>query len=118
MRKVFVYRDGEMIEKGTEADKPGLTILHDIKPYRSMITGEMITSRSTHRRHLRQHGMVEVGNDSSLRKPYTGMPDANPKQRKEILRREVDKFTHDEWVKAGQRELERLKYTTRGIPER
>lgn len=93
-------------------------VMPDIQPYQSMVTGEMITSRSKHREHLRQHNMVEVGNDSSLNKPYTGIPDVNPEQRKEILRREVNKFTHDEWKKAGKRELERLRYNTRGIPER
>jgi len=35
----------------------------DIQPYQSQITGEMITSRSHHRAHLKQHGMVEVGNE-------------------------------------------------------
>lgn len=38
-------------------------VLGDIQPYKSMITGEMITSRSKHREHLRQHGMIEVGNE-------------------------------------------------------
>lgn len=35
----------------------------DIQPYKSTITGEPITSRSQHRAHLKQHGMVEVGNE-------------------------------------------------------
>ena len=35
----------------------------DIQPYQSMVTGEMITSRSHHRAHLKQHGVVEVGNE-------------------------------------------------------
>lgn len=35
----------------------------DIQPYKSMVTGEMITSRSQHRTHLKDHGMVEVGNE-------------------------------------------------------
>lgn len=35
----------------------------DIAPYRSMATGEMITSRSQHRSHLKQHGLIEVGNE-------------------------------------------------------
>ena len=123
MKKTFVYRNGEMVEKGSIKDTQqdtgnGLFIMPDIHSYQSMITGETITSRSRHREHLRQHGMMEVGNDSSLIKPYTGIPDTNPKQRKEMLIHEVNKFTHDEWKKAGQRELDRLRYNTRGIPER
>ena len=38
-------------------------VIGDIQPYKSMITGEVITSRSKHREHLRKHGMVEVGNE-------------------------------------------------------
>jgi len=35
----------------------------DIQPYRSMITGEMIHSRSQHRAHLAAHNCVEIGNE-------------------------------------------------------
>lgn len=35
----------------------------DIQPYQSMVTGEMITSRSQHRDHLRQHKLIEIGNE-------------------------------------------------------
>ena len=38
-------------------------VLPDIQPYQSMATGEMITSRSHHRDHLKQHGLVEIGNE-------------------------------------------------------
>lgn len=38
-------------------------VIADIQPYKSMITGEMITSRSQHRSHLKQHNMIEVGNE-------------------------------------------------------
>lgn len=37
--------------------------VEDIKPYKSMMTGEWITSRSQHRAHLKQHGVIEVGNE-------------------------------------------------------
>jgi len=36
----------------------------DIQPYRSTITGEMITSRSRHREHLKQHNCFEIGNET------------------------------------------------------
>ena len=39
-------------------------VMGDIQPYQSMATGEMITSRSRHREHLKQHGLVEVGNET------------------------------------------------------
>ena len=43
-------------------------VMPDIKPYKSMIDGRIITSRSRHREHLRDHDCIEVGNDSSLRR--------------------------------------------------
>ena len=35
----------------------------DIQGYRSMATGEYISSRSSHRAHLKQHGLIELGNE-------------------------------------------------------
>jgi hypothetical protein len=46
----------------------------DIQPYKSMITGEMITSRSKHREHLRQHNCIEIGNEIDY-----AMKNARPK---------------------------------------
>jgi hypothetical protein len=50
-------------------------VANDIAPYRSMVTGEMITSRSQHRAHLKQHGVIEVGNEKIKASP-TVIPDA------------------------------------------
>ena len=44
---------------------PSPMVVRDIEPYKSMITGQMITSRSVHKAHLKQHNCVEVGNDTS-----------------------------------------------------
>lgn len=41
----------------------GPYITPDIKPYHSIITGELITSRSRHREHLRRHNCIEIGNE-------------------------------------------------------
>jgi hypothetical protein len=52
-------------------------VMGDIQPYRSMINGEMITSRSRHREHLKANGCVEVGNDWTPPKrtvdPHSGL---------------------------------------------
>lgn len=42
---------------------PRVHVRGDIQPYRSMVTGEIIESRSQHRAHLKQHGKVEIGNE-------------------------------------------------------
>lgn len=52
-------------------------IMPDIAPYKSMIDGSVITSRSHHRAHLKAHGCIEIGNDSGLykqRKPLESPP--------------------------------------------
>ena len=118
MRRTWVYIDGVAYEKGTEpSERVAPDVLPDIEPYTSMITGETITSRSRHREHLRAHGYQEVGNDSSLRKQYTGIPDAAPQQRKELLRAQVNEMTHEQWKAAGRRDLERIRWQTNGIPD-
>lgn len=38
-------------------------VIPDIQPYQSMQTGEVIKSRSHHREHLRQHGLIEIGTE-------------------------------------------------------
>ena len=47
-----------------EIERPrGSYVTSDIQPYRSMMTGEMITSKSQHREHLKRHDCIEVGNE-------------------------------------------------------
>lgn len=64
----------------------------DIKPYRSMIDGSVINSRSQHRAHLKQHGCLEVGNDSSVLNPKR-KPIESPPGLKEALIRAVNERT-------------------------
>lgn len=60
------------------------SVVTDIQPYKSQITGEMITSRSQHRSHLKQHGMIEVGNETEaiMKRPP---PPKDPKLKKRIV---------------------------------
>lgn len=81
MRAHYVYRGGEVVyavedgvvtidKRGEQSNDAGFMVMPDIAPYQSMIDGRQINSRSAHRAHLRDHGMIEVGNDSSVtRKP-------------------------------------------------
>jgi len=92
MKRRFIQRpDGELVEVSLDytgeprADVPH--VMGDIEPYQSMIDGTMITSRSHHREHLRQHGCVEVGNDSSLWKRRGPME--SPPGLKETIARNV-----------------------------
>lgn len=117
MRRTWVYIDGVAYEKGTEPYIGLHHIMPEIEPYQSQITGEMITSRAKHQEHLRRHGYQEIGNDKSLHKPYTGMPDAAPQQRKELLVAQVNAMTNDQFRAAGMKDLNRLRWQTNGIPD-
>ncbi len=62
------FKDGELVFAAPEYLQPDINqapmVMADIQPYRSMIDGSIINSRSTHRAHLRQHGCFEVGNET------------------------------------------------------
>jgi len=67
VRRTWVYDDkGNATEVGEAcaAEHKTAMVMGDIQPYRSMVTGEMITSRSAHREHLKAHRLVEVGNET------------------------------------------------------
>ena len=52
MRKTYIYVNGELVEKGSKEhyDSLGPMVMPDIQPYKSMIDGSMITSRSVESR--------------------------------------------------------------------
>lgn len=56
----------------------------DIQPYRSTVTGEIINSRSEHRAHLREHRLVEIGNETKYLQPKASTPP--PGLKEEIIR--------------------------------
>ena len=76
MRKRWIQINGELVpyDQAPTESYSGITIIPDIQPYQSMITGEMITSRSKHREHLREHNCIEVGNEKITPKPVTPPP--------------------------------------------
>lgn len=70
MRKTFRFIDGEMVEiTGDREPTRSHQVMPDIAPYQSTVTGEMITSRSAHREHLKAHSLVEVGNETKYLQP-------------------------------------------------
>lgn len=44
----------------------------DIGEYQSIVTGEMIGSRSAHREHLKRHRLIELGNEPVRQREYRG----------------------------------------------
>lgn len=77
MKRRFVQINGELVEVGEDyipEPRAEFHVMGDIQPYRSMVDGTLITSRSRHREHLRDHGVVEVGNDPLVMNPqYRGL---------------------------------------------
>ena len=91
MRRRFVQINGELVEVGADYVAPprstSAQIIGDIKPYKSMIDGREITSRSKHREHLREHRCIEVGNETKYLKPK---PLTSPPGLKDAIIRATD----------------------------
>ena len=69
--KVAEYHDGELTwyREDFAETSDGPQIMLDINPYKSMVDGSMITSRSKHREHLRKHNCIEIGNETMQNTP-------------------------------------------------
>jgi hypothetical protein len=88
-RGSFVYckEKGELIPReeyygSSEVNAP--MIQADIAGYKSMVTGEWIGSRSTHRQHLKEHRLVEIGNEVKAHTTKQA-----PKVDREQIRRDI-----------------------------
>lgn len=82
MRSRWVQVNGELVPADQVGAAPEVHhVIGDIAPYQSMVTGEMITSRSRHREHLRQHRLIEVGNETKHLQPFGPKPLPGLKQR-------------------------------------
>lgn len=80
-RKSYVQVNGKLIPKEEYApDTVAAMIMPDIQPYFSQATGQWITSRSHHRNMLREHRLVEIGNETKYLKPKPVTPPPGRKQ--------------------------------------
>jgi hypothetical protein len=104
--KLAEYVDDELVwyrGEGPQDDKaPGPQVVRDLEPYRSMIDGRVIDGRKRHRDHLRAHGCIEVGNDTSHLKQRQHIPD---KSRKETLHRMLADCSDRDVQRMIQREI-------------
>lgn len=87
----YVIRDGKLIEKwrAPPLHSDAFQIMSDIQPYQSMIDGHMVTSRSEHRTHLRDHNCIEVGNE----KMETRLQKPSGDQRRRILHQQLSNMS-------------------------
>ena len=84
-------------EESKRSDLPCPRIIFDRVEYKSMQTGEMITSRAQHREHLRKHGLVELGNETRK------LPSKEVKAAKEKKERQKDLKQAFEMFQQGYR---------------
>lgn len=82
----YDYHLKEMVEVEEGRSSASHHIMPDIQPYQSMIDGSIISSRSKHRAHLKQHGCIEVGNDSSVKNPKRKPLDSPPGLKETLIR--------------------------------
>lgn len=84
MRKRYIQHPETLeLVPADEYEAPVKThhVMPDIQPYKSMIDGQMITSRSKHRGHLKANGCIEVGNETQYLKPKEIAPPEGLKRR-------------------------------------
>ena len=94
MKRTYILVGDDWVER--KRDKRGRYhyVMVDIQPYKSMIDGRMITSRSEHRAHLAAHGCVEIGNEDPTKHIRKPKQDGT---RLERLRHEVNtRMTNDQ----------------------
>lgn len=66
-RRVWVYRDGQMVEKGTEPDvQTGVTFMPDLPDFVSPIDGKLYRGRAGMREHNALHNVVPTADLKGL----------------------------------------------------
>lgn len=86
------YHNGELVysaQTPEEKRDAGYYVVGDIQPYQSQVNGSMIQGRRQHREHLREHRLLEVGNETKHLKPYG---DYTPKGVKQDLIKAVEMY--------------------------
>ena len=109
MKRTYVMVDGEFVERKRDSKGRYHYVQGDIQPYKSMIDGSMITSRSEHRRHLKANNCIEVGNDD----PAKHIKREAPKnERLERLKWEVNnRMTNDQADRIIRQMRQELNFT-------
>jgi len=80
-------RSWEDKQKNVRMSPPA--VMSDIGGYISQVDGSWIDSRSKHRNHLKQHNMIEVGNDVPMQQKAPELSAKSQRERKEMIGRQV-----------------------------
>jgi ssDNA-binding Zn-finger/Zn-ribbon topoisomerase 1 len=77
-------------EKQEMTRKDAPMVMSDIQPYISQVDGSVIESRSKHKAHLKQHRMIELGNDV----PKQHKPAELSRKSQEERKRQIAELTY------------------------
>lgn len=104
LRYRAIYRDGKLLAKYEGGELTYLAsdytppkrsdlafpyVMRDIGEYQSPIDSTMITSRSQHREHMREHNVIEVGNEKIGHMQKPEVPTVN-RELGEFVKRRID----------------------------
>lgn len=76
-------------EKSEMIRRDAPMVMSDIQPYISQVDGSVIESRSKHKAHLRQHKMIELGNDVPKQHKQVDMSTQSKDARKRHIAEQV-----------------------------
>jgi hypothetical protein len=76
--------------KQKQAEVKNIHVMSDIQGYVSQIDGSWIDSRSKHRSHLKQHRMIELGNET----PSGHKPVEISRKAQEARKRQIAEITY------------------------
>lgn len=116
MRSRYIQReDGKLVTPDEFYAEPlSAMVMPDIQPYQSMVDGSVIQSRSQHRAHLREHGCIELGNETAALLQPRARPDVDPQQRKELIVAQIQAFGgHENFKRALNKDIENAKWNSR-----
>jgi hypothetical protein len=108
MKRTYIYLDDKLVERKKDSKGGYHYIIPDITPYKSMIDGRMITSRSQHRRHLKANGCIEVGNEDPTKFVNKEKPKSN---RVDVLRHQLANMTHSDANRLLSRLRDEVRFT-------
>jgi hypothetical protein len=106
--KFAEYENDELVwvrpdRSAGDAQEPSPQVIRDLEPYQSMIDGSMIDGRKRHRDHLKAHGCVEIGNDTT----HATRPAAKPASHKKLLSQMLGDVSERELQHMVKREIEK-----------
>lgn len=85
MRPISEYKAVTHCDCGAVATKlvSAPRVIPDIAPYQSVVTGERIKGRAHHKQHLKDHNLVEVGNER-IEQKEEALPPVGPDIKRSI----------------------------------